>query len=65
MEIREDTWQLASTILTEHGKRAMSDVRGLCETVRKPGRSHKIANYGDIIRAMDLILSQDDHGTIH
>ena len=62
MHHNQDTWNLAKLLLEQHGSGAMHGARKVTETLRDDDLSTTCL---DVVRAMDLVLSDAGDGTIH
>lgn len=62
MHHNRDTWNLAKRLLERHGSGAMHGARKVAETLRDDDLP---ATCLDVVRAMDLVLSDAGDGTIH
>ena len=65
MDIKSDTWELAKLMLEQHGMHAMHGARAVSATLHIPNRPGHATDCHEIVRAMDLLLSDDGGTTVH
>jgi hypothetical protein len=65
MDYNQVTWHLAKVILEQHGQHAMYGARAVSENLRDARPDGGDTSCLDIVRAMDLLLSDDGSGTVH
>lgn len=59
------TWNLAKLMVEQHGHDALHSARKVAAIIEHTDGEHDSANFVDVVRAMDLLLSEDDYGTVH
>jgi len=65
MDYNQVTWHLAKVILEQHGQHAMHGARAVSANLRDARPDGGDASCLDIVRAMDLLLSDEGSGTVH
>jgi hypothetical protein len=60
----QSTWRLAGQMLEQHGLHAMYGARAVSADLTDMPSGDK-ATCLDIVRAMDLLLSDEGNGTVH
>jgi len=65
MQKDPNTWLLAGLLLEENRTRAFSNLRDVARTFSDSRDEGDRADFGRIMRAMDLFLTESGSGTIH
>ena len=65
MQNENETWQLAKTLVEQHGLAAMYNARKAAEILQISDNRSARPDPTDVVRAMDFFLSDDDACTIH
>lgn len=59
------TWNLAKLMVEQHGHDALHSARKVAAIIEHTDGEPDSANFVNVVRAMDLLLSEDDYGTVH
>ena len=59
------TWNLAKRMVEHDGHNALHSARQVSAIIERTDGEPESANFVNVVRAMDLLLSEDDYGTLH
>lgn len=60
-----ETWQIAKFLVEQHGMNAMHNAREATEILQHADGVSERPDVSNVVRAMDFLLSDEGHGTIH